>query len=198
MTPKNTPKPYIVVFYCVFYALLDQLWTFLAQNWASGRWNVDLERPGENLRFFQHPDTKMGPSGMSWKCNFSAFWINQFGEIFKKSSRFSKTALSTPFRALRARKSENPAIEAHLGLKSCNRNPPQGVRDPITSSAWTSKRALTGSYASLLKTPLQQHRFISLLLLEGGGARVLERASPTYPGLPPEIFHLLCILNKCG
>ena len=72
-----------------------------------------------------------------------------------------KTAPSASFRALRARKSENPAIETPsvqnpaietpLETKFCNRTPPQGVRDPIISSAWTPKRARTGSYASLLR-----------------------------------------------
>ena len=68
-------------------------------------------------------------------------------KVFKKSSKFSKTAPPSPFRALRARKSENPAIEPPpSALNPAIERPPQGVRDSIISSTWTSKRARTGSY----------------------------------------------------
>ena len=53
----------------------------------------------------------MGPSEMSLKCSFTTFYVLKFGKFFEKSSKFSKTAPSAPFRALRARKSDNPAIE---------------------------------------------------------------------------------------
>ena len=57
-----------------------------------------------------------------------------------------------PSRALRARKSGNPAIETPpSGRNPAIETPPRGVRDPIISSAWTSKRARTGSYASLVR-----------------------------------------------
>ena len=70
--------------------------------------------------------------------------------MFEKSSKFSKSAPSAPLLALRARKSENPAIEPPSGRNpAIEPPPPQGVRDPIISSAWTPKRARTGSRASL-------------------------------------------------
>ena len=38
----------------------------------------------------------MGASEMSLKCNFTTFYVHWFGKIFKKSSKFSKTAPSAP------------------------------------------------------------------------------------------------------
>ena len=56
---------------------------------------------------------------MSMKSNFRPFWIHQFSKIFKISSKLSKTAHSAPYRALRARKFENSAIDPPLrGVKT--------------------------------------------------------------------------------
>ena len=85
-------------------------------------------------------------------------WDGKFFDLLN-TRNFSKTAPSAPSRALRARKFENPAIEPPpLGPKSCNRNPPpQGVRDPIISSAWTPRRARKGSRASLAQIVISPH-----------------------------------------
>ena len=59
-------------------------------------------------------------------------------------------APSAPFRALCARKSEKPAIETPSARNPAIDPFPQEVRGLIISSAWTSKRARTGPYASLV------------------------------------------------
>ena len=49
---------------------------------------------------------------MKWHQNAISvlFLVHWFGEILENSSKFSKTAPSAPFRALRSQKSETPAI----------------------------------------------------------------------------------------
>ena len=95
---KGVEKTLYPIFSCLvrFCALLVQLWTLLAQNWASGRWNVDFERPGGNLRFVERPDTKR----VRPKCPLNAILV-LFGYINRV--KFSKSPQNFVNRLLRRR-----------------------------------------------------------------------------------------------
>ena len=76
---------------------------------------------------------------------------HRFGKFLKNLQNFLKRRLRRRFGRFAPENPKTLPSKPLLGQKSGIRPPPQGVRDPIISSAWTSKRARTGSYASLLR-----------------------------------------------
>ena len=82
-----------------------------------------------------------------WNAILVLFEYINLVKCSKKILNFVKWRLRR--RTLRARKSENPEFEVPLSARNPAIDPPQGVRYPIISSAWTFRRARTRSYASL-------------------------------------------------
>ena len=80
-----------------------------------------------------------------FEIQFQCLLVNQFSEIFEKSSKCYETAPYLPFLALRARKSENLAIEASNGRNSAIENPlPQRVVSTLYLVFGSSKGLVRG------------------------------------------------------
>ena len=145
---RNSPKPYIFVFYCVFCVFMH--------HWCNcGPFKHKIERTDAKMLIF-NVRAKIWDFLNVWtqklvrqKCPWNGTLVLFEYINLVKSSKFPKTVPS----ALRARESENSTMETPpLGSKFCNRNPSLfrgGGRNPTISNAWTFKRVRTGSYASL-------------------------------------------------
>ena len=86
-----------------------------------------------------------------WNVISLLFMYFNLVKFSKNLQNFLKRRLRRRFGRFAPENPETLQSKPPLGPKSCNRNPPpRGVRDPIISSAWTPRRARTGSYASLI------------------------------------------------
>ena len=70
--PKNTPKPYIFVFYCIFMHI-GPITGLFSTKLSVRTLKCRFLTSGQKFEIFQRPDTKTVPSEMSLKCNLRAF-----------------------------------------------------------------------------------------------------------------------------
>ena len=113
-----------------------------------------IEKPGpeSSEKRIENKAQKWIRPNCPWNVISLLFMYFNLVKFSKNLQNFLKRRLRRRFGRFAPENPETLQSKPPLEPKSCNRTPPRGVRDPIISSAWTPRRARTGSYASLVNT----------------------------------------------
>ena len=119
-----------------------------------------------------------------WNVISLLFMYNNLVKFSKNLQNFQKRRLRRRFGRFAPENPKTLQSKPPSGRNPAIETPPQGVRDPIISSAWTPKRAWTGSYASLLPIIEQPKIYwTERTKIEVGGHKIHKKETPQTPNL---------------